>query len=103
MNEILHHGLVFAVGTMIGAMFFGGLWWTVRNAPRFEFPGLWFAGSSMLRTFVAIAGFWLVANGNWPNILACMAGFVAVRFVVAWATRPVLVATPVEVADAPQP
>lgn len=107
MNEILHHGWVFLVGVLVGTVFFGGLWWTVREAPRFANPGLWFAGSSMLRTVAAVGGFWLIADGNWRNIAVCLAGFLAARITVTWMTRPVPVRivgtpTPVEVHDAPQ-
>lgn len=88
MNDILHYGWVLGVGVLIGAVFFGGLWWTVRNAPGFANPGLWFAGSSMIRTLVAVGGYLIVSDGNWRNIVSCLAGFLAARLAVTWATRP---------------
>ena len=107
MNEFLHYGWVFLVGVLVGAVFFGGLWWTVREAPRFANPGLWFAGSSLSRTVVAVGGFWSIADGNWRNILVCLVGFLAARIAVTRMTRPVRARivgapAPVEVHDAPE-
>jgi len=87
MNEILHYAWICAAGASIGALYFGGLWWTVRNAIGFAVPGLWFAGSTILRTGLALVGFWLVADGDWRSIVACLFGFLAARLVVTRMTR----------------
>ena len=36
-------------GLVLGAIFFGGLWWTVRKGLSSQQPALWFLGSMLLR------------------------------------------------------
>lgn len=66
-------------GGALGALFFGGLFWTVRRSLTAWHPALWVFASLMLRTFVVLAGFYLVGQGEWPRILACLTGFVVAR------------------------
>ena len=47
---------------LLGAIFFGGLWWTVRKGVASRRPALWFLGSLLLRTSIALAGFYVVAR-----------------------------------------
>ena len=49
MNETLALALALAAGVLLGAIFFGGLWWTVRKGVSSEQPALWFFGSLLLR------------------------------------------------------
>jgi F1F0 ATPase subunit 2 len=56
MNEVLVLALAFSAGVLLGAIFFGGLWWTVRKGVSSEQPALWFFGSLLLRMSVALAG-----------------------------------------------
>ena len=51
-------------GILLGAIFFGGLWWTVRKAVTSGQPALWFFGSVLLRMAVALAGFYFVSDGR---------------------------------------
>jgi len=71
--------LAFAAGLLLGAMFFGGLWWTIRKCVSSELPAAWFAGSLLLRTMVTLAGFYFVAQGDWRRLLACLLGFFLAR------------------------
>jgi F1F0 ATPase subunit 2 len=79
--------LSWLAGGMLGAMFFGGLWWTVRKGVSAGHPALWFLGSLLLRVSVTVAGFYFVSNGHWQRLLVCLLGFVAARRVVMWRTR----------------
>jgi F1F0 ATPase subunit 2 len=82
MNEVLRLiGPLFA-GVLLGAMFFGGLWWTVRKGVSSRRPALWFFGSSLLRMGIALAGFYFVSAGHWERLLLCLLGFVIARLVV---------------------
>ena len=74
-------------GLLLGAIFFGGLWWTIRRGLSSEHPALWFLGSLLVRTGITVTGFLLVAGGHWERLLACLLGFVMARHVVAWLTR----------------
>ena len=73
---------------MLGAIFFGGLWWTVRKGVSSERPALWFLGSLLLRMSIALTGFYFVSGGHWERLLVCLLGFVIARLVVTRLTRP---------------
>lgn len=75
-------------GAALGALFFGGLWWTARRGAVSPHPVLWFLGSLLLRMGLTLPGFYLVGAGHWQRLLACLAGFLLARAVVTWLTRP---------------
>lgn len=79
MNEPLLLGLTGLAGAVLGMLFFGGLWFTVRAGLRSERPALWFLGSTLLRTGGLLAAFYLISRADWRNLLACVAGFFLVR------------------------
>jgi len=88
MNETLTLVLALGAGGALGAMFFGGLWWTVQKGVSSKRPALWFFGSLLLRMSLALAGFYLVSVGHWKRLLACLLGFVIARFIVTRLTAP---------------
>ena len=49
--------LALADGLVLGAVFFGGLWWTVRKGVSSKQPALWFLGSLLLRTGIVAGRF----------------------------------------------
>ncbi|HEX2789037.1 MAG TPA: ATP synthase subunit I [Steroidobacteraceae bacterium] len=71
-----------AFGLMLGALFFGGLWWTVTRGISARHAALWFLVSLLLRTGIAMLGFYLVGRGSWQKLAACLAGFVIARLIV---------------------
>ena len=87
MNEIW--GLVPALvtGVLLGAMFFGGLWWTVRKGVSSARPAGWFFSSLLLRTSMVLAGFYIVSDGQWEKLLVCLLGFTIARLTVTRLTR----------------
>ena len=74
-------------GILLGAVFFGGLWWTVRKGLSSQLAALWFSGSLLIRTGIALMGFYFVSHGEWPKLLACLLGFLLARFGVTRFTR----------------
>ncbi len=82
MNEILTLVLALVTGVLLGTLFFGGLWWTVRKGVSSKKPALWFLGSLLLRMSIALAGFYFVSGGHWERLLVCLLGFVIARFIV---------------------
>ena len=90
MNETLTIILAGAAGLCLGAIFFGGLWWTVRKGLSSPRPAPLFLGSLLLRMSVVLAGFYFVGGGQWQRLVGCLVGFVIARFVVLWLTRPPL-------------
>jgi F1F0 ATPase subunit 2 len=87
MNETLTLALAWAAGLLLGAVFFGGLWWTVRRGVSSPQPALWFLGSMVLRMGMALGGFYFVGRGHWKRLVLCLLGFVVARLVVTWLTR----------------
>lgn len=82
MNEQILTVCALLAGVSIGLLFFGGLWWTVQKAMSSKQPGLLFAGSLLLRTALTLAVFYLVGNGSWKRLVACLFGFVLGRLLV---------------------
>ena len=88
MNETVTLLLAWVAGLFVGGIFFGGLWWTIRKGLSSNRSALWFLGSLVLRTSIALAGFYCVAGGHWERLLVCLLGFVMARLIVTWLTRP---------------
>jgi F1F0 ATPase subunit 2 len=88
MNNYLFLVFALAAGLLLGAIFFGGLWWTVRKGVFSKSPALWFLGSMLLRMSLVLAGFYFVGRGDWVRLVICLLGFVVARFIVMRLTRP---------------
>ena len=87
MNESLTLLLAGLAGGLLGMIFFGGLWWTVRKGLTSKQPAAWFLGSMLLRTGIVLAGFYFVANQHMERLLVCLLGFVVARLLVTQMTR----------------
>jgi F1F0 ATPase subunit 2 len=87
MNETLTLVFAWLAGGLLGAIFFGGLWWTVGKGVSSKRPAFWFFGSLLLRTSIVLVGFYFVANGDWQRLLPCLVGFVMAQLVVTRLTR----------------
>ena len=82
MNETVILVLTGGGGVLLGTVFVVGLWWTERRGLSSKRPALWFSGSLLLRTGIALAGFYVVSGGHWERLLACLLGFVIARFIL---------------------
>ncbi|MEZ5329391.1 MAG: ATP synthase subunit I [Verrucomicrobiales bacterium] len=82
MNDALTLILSGAAGIVLGGIFFGGLWWTVRRGLASPRPAVWFIGSLVLRTSVVMFGFYFVSGGDWRRLAASLIGFVLARIAV---------------------
>jgi F1F0 ATPase subunit 2 len=91
MNNLLFLALALVAGLVLGAIFFGGLWWTVRKGISSRSPALWFLGSMLLRMSIVLAGFYFVGHGDWKRLVTCLLGFTIARYMVMRLTR-----TPIE-------
>ena len=90
MNNVLFLVLALVAGLVLGAIFFGGLWWTVRKGVLSKSPAFWFIGSLLVRMSVVLAGFYWVGRGDWLRLVACLLGFVIARFAVMRTTRTII-------------
>ncbi len=94
MNEASILMMAVLAGAVLGAIFFGGLWWTIRGGFSSRTPAAWFLGSLVLRTGIAVAGFYFVSGGDWRILLACLAGFLTMRTGLTWLARAAEASTP---------
>lgn len=81
--------LLFAIvaGALIGAVFFGGLWFTVQRGLQANRVALWVLISFLLRMGFALGGFYLVADGQWQRMLGCLLGFLLARTFISQFTK----------------
>lgn len=89
MSEVLTLAAALALmaGVLLGGIFFGGLWWTVRKGVSSSRPARLFISSFVLRTSLALAGFYYIGYGNWQRLLLCLLGFFMARLAVTWLTQ----------------
>lgn len=87
-NWILDWVGALLVGAALGAVFFGGLWWTVQRGAASQTPARWFLGSLILRTTIVLAGFHVVGAGQPVLLGLCLLGFLVARAIVLRSTRP---------------
>ena len=87
MNDIVYMILAFIEGLLLGTIFFGGLWFTVRKLVTSKIPALWFLGSFILRISITLIGFYYISSGSWQRLLICVAGFIIARFAVIHFTK----------------
>jgi F1F0 ATPase subunit 2 len=79
MHEAVVLVLDAAAGALLGSLYFGGLWWTIRKIVVSNRAGLWLLASLVVRSTMTVTGFLLVSGGHWPALLACLAGFLVAR------------------------
>ena len=75
-------------GLTLGAAYMTALWTSVRRLGQARNPALALIGGAVLRLAVLMGAFYLVMDGSWERLLACLAGFVAVRVAVTRWARP---------------
>ena len=74
--------LLFAagMGVVLGSLFFGGLWLTIRLTPRWRHPGLGMLASLFLRLALVGIGLYLLADGHWQRYAAALPGLLLSRW-----------------------
>ena len=89
MNEPLNMVLPFIVGLLLGVLFFGGLWFTVKKLLTSKTPALLMIGSFVFRISIVSAGFYFIGLGDWKKLVVCLIGFTVARFAVIYYTKSV--------------
>ena len=89
MNEIIYMLMVFAAGLVLGILFFGGLWFTVKKAMISKRPAIWFIGSFLIRISIALIGFYYLSRGSWKNLLISLLGFIIARSIIIYMTKSI--------------
>lgn len=78
---------MFAAGSLMGGLFFGGLWFTVKKSISSKNPALRIFISFILRMGMALLGFYYMAQFGWQAMLLGLFGFTAARFIVTYFTE----------------
>jgi F1F0 ATPase subunit 2 len=76
-------------GLILGILFFGGLWLTVKRTLGSSYFALWLLGSSLIRTGIVLTGFYFMAQGSLLQLLVSVAGFIAGRLLILRLTRQI--------------
>jgi F1F0 ATPase subunit 2 len=79
LQALLNLLIPIVAGIFIGMVFFYSLLRTVQKGTVSDHPLLWFIGGFVLRMSFALGGFYLIAQGQWQSILACLFGFILGR------------------------
>jgi len=87
MNEVLSLLPAVFAGIVLGVLFFGGLWLTVRKGLDSKNATLIFMGSLVVRMAIVLLGFYYVGADNWQKMMACLGGFLIARIVITRITK----------------
>jgi F1F0 ATPase subunit 2 len=87
MNDTLAGALAWIAGCGLGALFFGGLWWTVRKGVSSTRPARWFLGSLVIRMSTVLVGLYFVSGGHLDRLLLCLLGIATARPIVTRLAR----------------
>ncbi len=82
MNEIIGLLPALLTGVLLGIIFFGGLWFTVRLGLRSKMTALIFTGSFIVRMAIILLGFYYIGASSWQKMLVCLGGFLIARVVI---------------------
>jgi len=70
-------------GLLLGGLYFGGLWWTVRRMPRARHPLNMYFGSLVVRLAIILSAFYaVVIYSGWPQLAAALVGLVSARLLL---------------------
>jgi len=78
----------FLAGGLLGAFFFGGLWWTVQKMAVSDKPYLVSVISFVVRAFVTLVVLYFLLSIGWVYLLVSLAGFITARTVLAYKLKP---------------
>lgn len=87
MNESIYMLVVLLGGFVLGIVFFGGLWFTVKKAVTSARPALWFLSSFFIRVSITLVGFYYLSQGAWKNFLISVLGFIIARTIIIYLTK----------------
>jgi F1F0 ATPase subunit 2 len=89
MSEIPYMILALIGGMLLGVIFFGGLWLTVKKIIKSKTPALLMLSSFIFRIVIVLVGFYIIGLGDWKKLIICLIGFIIARFVVIYYTKSI--------------
>lgn len=79
LTAALHFTVGLVAGLVLGAFFFGGLWWTTLRLPDSQRPALLMMSSLLLRMGILALGLFFVSSAGPFAVVACGCGLLLVR------------------------
>ena len=74
--------IIVIVGFVLGIIFFGGLWWTIKKGLESKNAATWFILSFFIRTSIVLVGFYFLLDGLWERLVAGLLGFLIARVLI---------------------
>jgi len=82
MSSAVDIAFSFAMGSVLGILFFGGLWVTVHAIPKVRAPVLLSLGSLLTRTGITVLTLYFLARGgHWSRVIPFVIGFILVKVI----------------------
>jgi F1F0 ATPase subunit 2 len=79
MSESTQILIPFMMGMALGAIYFTGLWYTVRKLFDARRPLAYLLRSFLARAFAIVIGFHVVMSGGWDRLVVALIGFILMR------------------------
>ena len=79
----ISHAAAILTGLLVGAAYFGGLWWTVDRMPTARNPLAFYLSSLAMRSALALFVFYLVLTSyGVARLMLVLAAFLVIRIVM---------------------
>jgi len=72
----------FIGGILLGIIFFGGLYWSVNQLTKVQYPAALMIVSALVRMGIILFGVYLLADNNIKNVLAILIGIILVKVIM---------------------
>lgn len=88
MSEPLVLASSLALGLVLGIIYFGGLWLTLKHMSSCGQPALLVLGSFVVRSGTCLFGFYIMAVNGLDALAICLAGFVIAKVAAVHRFQP---------------
>ena len=68
------------IGMILGCIYYGGLWFTVRRVVDWRLPALGMLASLLIRLMLVAVGLYLLADDDWRRYAAALPGLLIARW-----------------------
>ena len=66
-------------GFLLGGIYFGGLWITIKRLTLVKNQAVWMLASLVIRNLLVAVGFYPIVVQGWQETLFCLVGFIIIR------------------------
>lgn len=79
--------IAFLIGAALGAIYFGGLYFSTRKIAEVKHPALLMVISFILRMGILVGVFFYVSKGGYQDMLLTLLGVILIRFAMIFALK----------------